>query len=51
VVNGRVSTPELENDLIGQTLSNAKLRSNVYLTEDQDWKEVKVRTNVFFFLF
>ncbi len=42
IVNGRVSTAELDNDLVGESLSNTKLRSNVYITEDQDWKEVKV---------
>ena len=43
MVNGRVLTSELEDDLVGETLAHSKLRSNVYFTEDQEWKEVKVR--------
>ena len=44
VVNGRVATSELDNDLVGESLSHSKLRSNIFLTEDQDWKEVEVRS-------
>ncbi len=35
-------TDDLENDLVGSSVGGGKLRSNVYRTEDDDWKEITV---------
>eukprot|EP00094_Tigriopus_californicus_P003735 TCALIF_03595-PA protein Name:"Similar to Tgfbi Transforming growth factor-beta-induced protein ig-h3 (Mus musculus)" AED:0.52 eAED:0.52 QI:7/0.6/0.33/0.66/0.8/0.66/6/0/1902 len=44
VVKGLVLGRDLEDDLVGTSLSGSKLRSNLYLTESQDWKEILVKT-------
>jgi hypothetical protein len=43
IVDGLVSGRELEDDLVGVALSGSKLRSNVYNTENSEWKEIVVR--------
>jgi hypothetical protein len=42
MVQGLVFGTDLEDDLVGTTISDTKLRSNVYLSENDDWKEVVV---------
>lgn len=43
VVEGLVFSSDLEDDLVGTTVAGTKLRSNVYNTENEDWKEILVR--------
>ena len=42
LVDGLVYGRELEDDLVGTSLGNTKLRSNEYHTENDQWKEVVV---------
>ena len=44
IVKGEVRSSELDNDMVGPTIANTRIRANVYKTEDDNWKEVKVRT-------
>lgn len=44
IVDGLVFGRELEDDLVGTSLGNTKLRSNEYHTENDQWKEVVVST-------
>ncbi len=37
---------DLEDDLVGTAMGGGKLRSNVYRTEDQDWKEITVSQQI-----
>ncbi len=41
-MDGIVYTDDLEDDLVGASVGGGKLRSNVYRTEDKNWKEVMV---------
>lgn len=41
-MEGLVFGRELEDDLVGTSLGNTKLRSNEYHTENEEWKEVVV---------
>jgi len=41
-----VLAENLENELVGAALGGGKLRSNVYRTEDEDWREVTVSGRV-----
>ena len=42
IVQGLVYGSDLEDDLVGTTIGGTKLRSNVYLAENDEWKEVVV---------
>lgn len=48
IVNGRIFASSLDDDFVGQTISNSKLRANLYLTEDHEWKEFHVSDCNFF---
>ena len=43
LVLGLVRSADLADDLVGPSAAATKLRSNVYQSEDRDWKDVKVR--------
>ena len=45
IVQGLVYGSDLEDDLVGTTIGGTKLRSNVYLAENDEWKEVVVSVN------
>ena len=42
LVLGLVRSRDLADDLVGPSAAGTKLRSNVYQSEDRDWKDVKV---------
>ncbi len=42
IVQGLVFGPDLEDDLVGTTIGDTKLRSNIYYSENEHWKEVVV---------
>ena len=42
LVLGLVRSADLADDLVGPSAAGTKLRSNVYQSEDRDWKDVKV---------
>ena len=48
LVLGLVRSPDLADDLVGPSAALTKLRSNVYQSEDRDWKDVKVMDDLFF---
>ena len=43
IVRGVVRGSDLDNDMVGPTIVKSRIRANVYTTEDDNWKEVKVR--------
>ena len=43
LVRGLVKADDLADDLVGPSVAGTKLRSNVYHSEDRDWRDVKVR--------
>ena len=43
LVLGLVKSADLADDLVGPSAALTKLRSNVYQSEDRNWKDVKVR--------
>ena len=42
LVRGLVKSEDLADDLVGPSVALTKLRSNVYHSEDRNWKDVKV---------
>ena len=46
IVRGLVFGKDLEDDLVGSTIGNTKLRSNIYHTEDENWRDIKVGINI-----
>ena len=42
LVRGIVRSADLADDLVGPSAAFTKLRSNIYESEDGDWREVKV---------
>ena len=44
LVRGLVRSKDLADDLVGPSVANTKLRSNVYHSEDRNWKDVDVIT-------
>merc|ERR1719189_1655754 len=44
LVRGLVKADDLADDLVGPSVAGTKLRSNVYHSEDRDWRDVKVIT-------
>lgn len=47
IVKGLVLGNDLEDDLVGSAISGAKLRSNIYHTENDNWKEIVVSFHFF----
>ena len=37
-----VGSVDLDDDMVGPSMEGTKLRSNVYRTENADWKEIDV---------
>ena len=42
IVDGIVSSTDLDDDMVGPSIEGTKLRSNVYRTENADWQEIDV---------
>ena len=42
IVDGIVGSSDLDDDMVGPSIAGTKLRSNVYRTENGDWKEIEV---------
>ena len=44
MVEGLVFGRDLEDDLVGASIGDTSLRSNVYSTENDEWKEIVIKT-------
>ena len=42
IVDGIVTSTDLDDDMVGPSIEGTKLRSNVYRTENADWQEIDV---------
>ena len=42
IVDGIVTSADLDDDMVGPSIEGTKLRSNVYRTENADWQEIDV---------